>query len=107
VCVLRPASRGTVTLASADARVAPVIDPRFLSDPRDLDALANGARIARRILDAPALAQANSAHAPASGQLRRACRQNCMPVRCGTIADVRRTARIRARTQRADVVNGR
>lgn len=26
VCVLRPASRGTVTLASADARVAPVID---------------------------------------------------------------------------------
>ncbi|HEY4806055.1 MAG TPA: GMC family oxidoreductase N-terminal domain-containing protein [Paraburkholderia sp.] len=57
VCVLRPASRGTVTLASADARVAPVIDPRFLSDPRDLDALANGARIARRILDAPALAQ--------------------------------------------------
>ncbi|MCP3710669.1 GMC family oxidoreductase N-terminal domain-containing protein [Paraburkholderia sp. CNPSo 3274] len=57
VCVLRPASRGTVTLASADARVAPVIDPRFLSDTRDLDALAQGARLARRILDAPALAQ--------------------------------------------------
>ncbi|WP_028203393.1 GMC family oxidoreductase [Paraburkholderia nodosa] len=57
VCVLRPASRGTVTLASADARVAPVIDPRFLCDPRDLDALAQGARLARRILDAPALAQ--------------------------------------------------
>ncbi|WP_321931600.1 GMC family oxidoreductase [Paraburkholderia guartelaensis] len=57
VCVLRPSSRGTVTLASADARVAPVIDPRFLSDTRDLDALAQGARLARRILDAPALAQ--------------------------------------------------
>ena len=57
VCVLRPASRGTVTLASADARVAPTIDPRFLSDPRDLDALVQGARLARRILDAPALAQ--------------------------------------------------
>ena len=57
VCVLRPASRGTVTLASADARVAPVIDPRFLSDTRDLDALAQGARLARRILDAPSLAQ--------------------------------------------------
>ncbi|WP_395060791.1 GMC family oxidoreductase [Paraburkholderia silvatlantica] len=57
VCVLRPASRGKVTLASADARVAPVIDPRFLSDPRDLDALAQGARLARRILDASALAQ--------------------------------------------------
>ncbi|WP_321787632.1 GMC family oxidoreductase [Paraburkholderia sp. J94] len=55
VCVLRPASRGTVTLASADAREAPVIDPRFLSDARDLDLLVDGARIARRILDAPAL----------------------------------------------------
>ncbi|WP_321892266.1 GMC family oxidoreductase [Paraburkholderia tropica] len=55
VCVLRPASRGTVTLASADAREAPVIDPRFLSDARDLDLLVEGARIARRILDAPAL----------------------------------------------------
>ncbi|CAG9255972.1 Alcohol dehydrogenase (acceptor) [Paraburkholderia unamae] len=57
VCVLRPASRGTVTLASADARVAPVIDPRFLSDARDLDLLVDGARMARRILDAPALAK--------------------------------------------------
>jgi choline dehydrogenase-like flavoprotein len=57
VCVLRPASRGTVTLASADARVAPTIDPRFLSDTRDLDALVQGARLARRILDAPTLAQ--------------------------------------------------
>ncbi|RQN34126.1 GMC family oxidoreductase [Paraburkholderia tropica] len=55
VCVLRPASRGTVTLASADAREAPVIDPRFLSDARDLDLLVEGTRIARRILDAPAL----------------------------------------------------
>jgi choline dehydrogenase-like flavoprotein len=55
VCVLRPYSRGTVTLASADAREAPVIDPRFLSDPRDLDLLLEGAYIARRILDAPSL----------------------------------------------------
>ncbi|MFD1558502.1 GMC family oxidoreductase [Paraburkholderia silviterrae] len=56
-CVLRPASRGTLTLASADARVAPVIDPQFFSDARDLDLLVEGARIARRILDAPALAR--------------------------------------------------
>ncbi|PCE26353.1 GMC family oxidoreductase [Paraburkholderia acidicola] len=55
-CVLRPKSRGTVTLASADARVAPLIDPRFLSDSRDLDLLVEGAHIARRILDAPSLA---------------------------------------------------
>ncbi|WP_118181939.1 GMC family oxidoreductase [Paraburkholderia phosphatilytica] len=56
VCVLRPKSRGTVTLASGDMRVAPRIDPRFLSDPRDLDLLVEGARLARRILDAPSLA---------------------------------------------------
>jgi choline dehydrogenase-like flavoprotein len=56
VCVLRPHSRGTVTLASGDARVAPVIDPRFLSDSRDLDLLVEGAHISRRILDAPSLA---------------------------------------------------
>jgi choline dehydrogenase-like flavoprotein len=55
VCVLRPKSRGTVTLASGDARTAPLIDPRFLSDARDLDLLVEGARIARRILDAPSL----------------------------------------------------
>jgi choline dehydrogenase-like flavoprotein len=57
VCVLRPASRGTVTLASADARVAPVIDPRFLSDSRDTDLLVEGARLARRILEASPLAE--------------------------------------------------
>ncbi|MDH6149795.1 MULTISPECIES: GMC family oxidoreductase [Paraburkholderia] len=56
VCVLRPHSRGTVTLASADARVAPLIDPRFLSDARDLDLLVEGAKMARRILGAPSLA---------------------------------------------------
>ncbi|MCC8405573.1 GMC family oxidoreductase N-terminal domain-containing protein [Paraburkholderia sp. MMS20-SJTN17] len=56
VCVLRPHSRGTVKLASADARVAPLIDPRFLSDARDLDLLVEGVKMARRILDAPSLA---------------------------------------------------
>ncbi|MDR6387113.1 GMC family oxidoreductase [Paraburkholderia caribensis] len=56
VCVLRPHSRGAVTLASSDAREAPVIDPAFLSDPRDLDLLVEGVRLSRRILDAPSLA---------------------------------------------------
>lgn len=56
VCALRPHSRGSVTLASADTRVAPVIDPRFLSDPRDMELLVRGATIAQRILAQPALA---------------------------------------------------
>jgi choline dehydrogenase-like flavoprotein len=56
ICVLRPKSRGVVTLLSQDTRDTPAIDPRFLSDDGDVDALLRGARIARRIIDAPALA---------------------------------------------------
>ncbi|RZO69097.1 MAG: glucose-methanol-choline oxidoreductase [Parvularculaceae bacterium] len=54
VCVLRPKSRGEVTLSSADPNAPPQIDPRFLSDPDDLDRLMKGARIVFRIFDAPA-----------------------------------------------------
>ncbi|TDK43731.1 GMC family oxidoreductase [Antarcticimicrobium luteum] len=56
VCALRPFSRGTVTLQSADPLAAPAIDPRFLSDPRDLEVTIKGARMAREILQAPAMA---------------------------------------------------
>ena len=49
VCVLRPASRGEVRLASADMRHAPRIDPRYLSDPQDMEAMLEGLRIVRRI----------------------------------------------------------
>ncbi len=51
VDVMRPHSRGTVTLAGRDAREAPLIDPRFLSDQRDLDLLAKGARIQQKIIE--------------------------------------------------------
>ena len=57
VCSLRPYSRGELRLRSADMRDAPVIDPRFLSDPRDMDTLLAGARISQRIITAPALAR--------------------------------------------------
>jgi choline dehydrogenase len=52
VDVLRPHSRGTVTLADTDSRTAPVIDPRFLSDERDLDLLVTGVQKQMDILDA-------------------------------------------------------
>jgi choline dehydrogenase-like flavoprotein len=55
-CVLRPESRGTVRLASPDARKAPLIDPAFLSDERDMATLRRGVREMHRIFDAPALA---------------------------------------------------
>jgi len=51
VDVIRPYSRGTVTLASADARQAPVIDPNFLSDERDLDLLIKGVQVQQAIME--------------------------------------------------------
>lgn len=51
VDVMRPFSRGTVTLASRDPRAAPVIDPRFLSDQRDLDLLVKGVQIQQTIME--------------------------------------------------------
>ncbi len=55
VCVLRPESRGTVRLASANAGVAPLIDPAFLQDPRDIAILREGVRLTHRICTAAAL----------------------------------------------------
>jgi choline dehydrogenase-like flavoprotein len=55
-CVLRPESRGTVRLADRDARSAPVIDPNFLDDERDLVTLREGVRLSHRIAASPALA---------------------------------------------------
>jgi choline dehydrogenase-like flavoprotein len=57
VCALRPHSRGEVFLQSADPLAAPGIDPRFLSDKRDLDTTIKGAKMTRAILEAPAMAK--------------------------------------------------
>ena len=54
-CVLRPESRGNVRLGSKDASVAPVIDPNFLSEERDIAVLREGVRLSHRIADAPAM----------------------------------------------------
>ncbi|MNS89887.1 Alcohol dehydrogenase [acceptor] [compost metagenome] len=72
VCVLRPRSRGEVRLASGDIREAPLIDPRYLSDVRDLDDMVAGVRIVRRIFAQPQLAsfggrELYSAHLRADG----------------------------------------
>jgi choline dehydrogenase-like flavoprotein len=56
VYVMRPKSRGSVTLASRDPYDAPVIDQRLLDHPDDARSLIDGIRLARRWLSAPALA---------------------------------------------------
>jgi choline dehydrogenase-like flavoprotein len=57
VCLLRPKSRGSVTLASPDPLATPLIDPAFLSDPDDTARLVRGFKLMRHILAQPALAQ--------------------------------------------------
>ncbi|MEQ6204683.1 GMC family oxidoreductase N-terminal domain-containing protein [Sulfitobacter sp. HNIBRBA2951] len=56
ICVLRPASRGTVTLASADPMAAPAIDPNYLAEDADLRTLIKGTKMARDIMKTPPLA---------------------------------------------------
>jgi choline dehydrogenase len=53
--LLQPRSTGTVRLASADPEVAPVIDPRYLNDPADVEALVAAVRIAQSVVTTPAL----------------------------------------------------
>jgi len=53
---LRPASRGSVTLASSDPHDKPAIDFNFLAAPGDLDVLVRGFEVARSILSAPSFA---------------------------------------------------
>ncbi len=56
VCNLRPTSRGSVHIDSADFRQAPVIAPNYLSTDEDRKVAADSLRLTRRIVASPALA---------------------------------------------------
>jgi choline dehydrogenase len=53
---ITPHSRGSVRLLSPDIEVLPEVDPRYLADERDVAAMCEGLRVARRIGQAGALA---------------------------------------------------
>ncbi|MEO1573570.1 MAG: GMC family oxidoreductase N-terminal domain-containing protein [Pseudomonadota bacterium] len=57
VCALRPQSRGTVSLSSADPTAAPVIDPKFLDHHNDLLQLTAGVALVRRVMASPAMSK--------------------------------------------------
>jgi choline dehydrogenase-like flavoprotein len=81
VCVLRPQSRGSVTLASADPFAAPLIDPNFFDHPDDMQRLVRGFRQVRNLMSQPALAKlggrelARSADATTDAQIEAFIRQ--------------------------------
>jgi choline dehydrogenase len=56
VSLMAPFSRGSLRLAGTVPGAAPVIDPRYYTDPRDLDMMVAGLRAAREIGSADALA---------------------------------------------------
>lgn len=55
--LLKPRSRGSVTLRSSDPSAKPIIDPRYLSDPDGVDrqAMMAGLRVTAKIARSPAL----------------------------------------------------
>ena len=64
---LRPKSRGSVTLNSADPADAPVIDPAYIRDPYDLKVAVEGIRQSREIMSQHALSKyIKSEHFPGS-----------------------------------------
>ncbi len=66
VCLLRPRSRGTLRLASADPQVMPLIDPAFLQDADDVARLVRGFKVMRTLLQQPALARHGGVESAAS-----------------------------------------
>ena len=52
---LKPRSRGTVRLGSADPAAMPLIDPNYWDDPYDVEMSIKGLRLAREIMRQPAL----------------------------------------------------
>lgn len=55
-CQLRPESRGTIHVKSADPFAPPAIRPNYLSDKLDQDTIVAGLRWARKLASQPALA---------------------------------------------------
>jgi choline dehydrogenase-like flavoprotein len=66
VCLLRPKSRGSVTLASSDPMAAPLIDPNFFGERDDMERLLTGFKLMRGVLRQPALAGYRGRELPAS-----------------------------------------
>ena len=66
VCLLRPKSRGSIRLASADPLAPPLIDPNFLAERDDVDRLVRGVKLMRHVLQQPALAALGAREFPDS-----------------------------------------
>src|SRR6202012_2282575 len=55
VCLLRPESRGSLWLDSADPLAPPAIDPNFLGEESDVETMVAGFKMTRRLMETPAM----------------------------------------------------
>ena len=56
MCLLRPKSRGSITLASANPADAPLIDPAFFADDEDVTQMTAAFKLTQKLMNAPSLA---------------------------------------------------
>jgi choline dehydrogenase len=68
--VVAPDSRGCVRVASADPRAAPLIDPGFLRQTRDLDRLEEGLELIRQAAASAELSQARPVEVHPGAEVR-------------------------------------
>jgi choline dehydrogenase-like flavoprotein len=83
--LLQPWSRGAVRLASANPAAAPLIDPAYLSDDRDMQLLLAAFDLSRRVAEHPAMSKHIKAEATPGAQ-------------CVTEADKRAHIRLYSKT---------
>lgn len=62
-------SRGAIHIQSADSKVAPLIDPRYLSHPVDVELLAAGVRFSQRVANTSPLADLLKDNPDAAGKI--------------------------------------
>jgi choline dehydrogenase-like flavoprotein len=70
VCLLRPKSRGTLRLASAEPQAMPLIDPAFLQDPDDMARMVRGFKLTRQMLQQDALTRFGGVESKTSASVR-------------------------------------
>jgi len=81
-CVLRPKSRGSVSLSSNDPLAPPLIDTNYLSEQDDVDRLVRCFKLIRNVMKQPALASLggreskNSARAQTDAEIERYIRDH-------------------------------
>ncbi len=68
---LRPESRGSVAITSADPRVAPLMDPAYLAAESDRVVMRDGMKLAWRLGNSPSLARYKATHiSPVEADMR-------------------------------------